>query len=381
MARDRDCPLRLPQRSRGSHGPPSKRGARDPGHDAGTAAAAADAGQDEDPYQAALHIYGHEEACVACVARECEKEARACADDDACTEDARCRSRCDDDPNCQYWNCADRYPLEMRPTGPLEEGCIQSKCLDACRVGHAFDCVGKYPPIRPEGASAPVVSTQLVGGAALTPFREAELRGRACAFADIECAEPMARAVRSDASGALSIPFPPPAQYAFRLRGFQGYLELTDPEEAPPRTLPVLWIPFIEDGLPAAPPRSNHPPWPLTAMPSSTVQLLDTIAGIRLTPGRGGVGGAVFDCRWSQSWRATGVTIEIVEADAQTQVLYGTSQSATATDRSGFANAFNVPTGIVTLKAFYSKTEIARVDVPVRAGAMTEVYLSPAGAK
>jgi hypothetical protein len=317
-----------------------------------------DAGTALSPYEAALRIYGDEPACVACVEEECRDLAQACADDAACGADAACRAGCDDNA-CQYWECRETHAVTVddQPTHPLE-ACLIAACSEPCRVGHDFDCVGRYRPPAPDVGQPIIQRLAPVFGLSGAAAPEG-LRARVCVGLDPACTE-FVHEAETDAEGTVTVEYPAWEDRFGALVPFQGYVELVDPDD-PPRIAPQLFA----FALPEALPRSPRLVWTPGVFTPDELSAFRGTFGLEFDPSHGSVTTAVYDCRFSDRARA--------------------GAAATATEPTGFAGgsivAVPLRPGTATLTLFHEGAEVARYALPVRAGAGTFVFAAPAPAR
>ena len=87
--------------------------------------------------------------------------------------------------------------------------------------------------------------------------------------------------------------------------------------------------------------------------------------------------GAAWDCHSLQAARATGATIEISTADELSDYSYDFIAMTEATGLNGFFTVGDVPPGLATVTAFFEGEPIGSMQVHVREGANTQVWLAP----
>ena len=228
-------------------------------------------------------------------------------------------------------------------------------------AGADWSCVGSVTLPTPVGTSCSLSMT-------LSDFAtNAGVSGiavKACAKSDATCANPIASGT-TDANGAVTLTDVP-----LGVSGFDGYLDASGGGILP--TLVYRSIPASK-GLAGA-----HFPV-LTSAEASGVA---TLLGTSIDATRGHVAGSAVDC--SGNWPA-GVMLGASTADASTRGFYlvggAPSATATATDanESNGGGYLNLPVGTATVTAKVQATGVvsSSVDVQVRAGTMTLVYLFP----
>lgn len=313
------------------------------------------------PYTAALRVFGDDEACVACVERECHADVDACVDDDACGDHALCRAACDD-PICRL-ACDDAYPYGERPDAVLER-CAIDACAEPCPVGRDWSCVSEYPrPVLESTARFPW-KLQLLPGLVADATG---LLARACATIDSACEDPIDQ-VELDAQGHATLELPPDTVPPGT---FTGYVELSDPT-TPPRIATTLL--FASAGF--LPNTDTHPGLYPTMTPGF-IELITARHG-RSEALQSGLAGQVWDCRFSPFALGTSATVEVSTADGDTTYSYGllTARSDQTAADGAFSTAGIAP-GFVDVTVEYGGATVAKMSAHVRADAFTHVWLFP----
>jgi hypothetical protein len=189
---------------------------------------------------------------------------------------------------------------------------------------------------------------------------------KSCDRSDLPCAMPFGTGTTL-ADGKITLTLPPTSTARY---GFNGYFDL---EPQGPQGLPYLAF--------TAAPLSEPDALLATAMLSrSAFENLASTVGVRLDPSRGHIAIQTTDCILAP---ASKVAISARGTDAETSIFYYGSDSldpaSTATNVSGLAFLFNVPSGIVTVQATpvalgaVSSTET----VFTRPGALSVVGMPP----
>jgi hypothetical protein len=161
---------------------------------------------------------------------------------------------------------------------------------------------------------------------------------KACHREDLTCANPISTG-STDASGkvTLALPDAPAAGY-----GFQGYFDISSPQQAMVHYLYFLSFPLSEP----------HAQLAMLVLTPGALDGMVAVAHVTLDPTRGQVAVVAQDCLLTG---APGVSFAADAIDAQTRELYfiasELSTTATATDSSGLAFFFNVPPGSLTIRA------------------------------
>jgi hypothetical protein len=314
--------------------------------------------------------------CVACLATKCAGEARACADDPPCAAATECFSRCSpsDGPGC-----FDRCDLGVGSEARNQYvSCASSQCLDDCRFGAEFGCVGTFswPPAHADAGVVGVV-LQVVKHAQNVP--RAGIRITPCAFngTAIACDDTATRVTDDVGNARLEFKLRSGAGTS-ALEAWTGFLSVIDPtndggDDSLPPTIIRETRPFYEtrhDALVA----------PLAA--NLDIRAAHVAAMSAQKPGTGSVLGVINDCRAiNATQRARGLRITI--ADSGVSPVYTRSSeypepSALESVGGGFY-FLNVPAGVqqvieVTLPdgGFYAR---ARVDVAE--GGVTSISVGP----
>ena len=341
--------------------------------DAGAMPTRADSGPPTlptDPYEAALQILGTG-ACEECARRECENEARLCAKDTACADDARCRAGAGAITDTDQ--CRSLYTLQENPAGPLID-CVVLMCAETCQPGRDFTCVGSYNTPRPQSTEPVVLTLQPVDLFSVEAF-PAGIRARVCAFGDEDCQSQLDEA-STDADGIVKVRYSA-KKSAGGLLPFWGYFELSDPELDAPRIATHL-VYFGGSGLPAAPARGNDPERPARPVVQTPMEVaaVHTVFGVEEDPSRGVVNGVVWDCR---GMPARGVTVRVsVSRSEESTVYYGASTTLTETDELGVFSTYSLMPGSVEVTAFHDDTPVSVIQsVVVRANATSSLMMAP----
>lgn len=306
--------------------------------------------------------------CGECLDLACAGQALTCVQD----------AGTDGLPGCErQWACATGDPevnpqrlLDCRAGYPHPDGperhldlCRWENCPRQCNFGREWGCLGRYSWPRPEAGT---VSLEVfVKPAASTPDAFAtldEVSVKACRPDDCaQCADPLAVA-EADAKEV-------PAVLALPLggAGFEGCLHLEQAKHNPT----IHWF-----GRPIT--RSEGR---LTVGVLPELDDMDEQIGFELDPDRGTVFVEAWDCLHDPAY---GLTFEVSGADDQSVSAYmqGTwywpELVGLHTLRDGRGGLFNVPVGEHEVVARRLDGEVvARAEVVVRAGWVSQVWLYP----
>lgn len=344
----------------------------DAGADGGATSGGTDPVVPIDRYEAALRIYGDDEACVACVRASCDAEATACTEVAACATNARCRAGCRD-PACIQL-CEEPYPQDANPTEPLER-CVVDGCLDECRVGQDFDCVGEFDWPRPESSEPVVLRAQLIVSAEMAPVGEGIL-ARLCRWQEPDCAHPVDVA-RTDPMGFVDLAYTPMDSFGRGLQALDGYVESTDPDNEPRRVVPALMVPG-DIPVPEFGALSNeYPVQHVVNSDDGRTFLWGILLGIDVDSSLGRMWGVVQDCRASSLASARGVNVRVEPDAGGTRYAYGSTPTLTETDLTGLFQAGPLAPGLATVTVSFEGKVVSWSNFLVRADFTTGVFLRP----
>jgi hypothetical protein len=298
-------------------------------------------------------------ACQDCVS------AHACSATETCGQDLDCEwvGRCV--ASCTTYDCQTTC-IAARGDAASDEFFAAAyagaaTCYSACGVGGYWECVGRvaYP-----FAKASTITLTATFRDSSQHTGVAGLNVKACQNGDTACASPVTTGT-TDANGSVVLVFPSiPANHY----GFAGYLDVTSPQIVP-------YLFFFS--FPLSEPQANINLPVLT--PASLANLVSLVGG-PLDPTRGQVAATASDCFLNP---APDVVFDADGIDAMTEKRYldgaFLSNTATATDRSGFVFFLNAPVNAIRLRA--TPRTLGRVSsgtsVFVRPGTVSYTQASP----
>lgn len=305
--------------------------------------------------------------CASCVLEKCCTQARACADDDICSERQLCYRACTYPTcsiDCELAFAANTLLPQQGETIATFDKCTNVACNAECAYGAQWGCVGKFAWPEPTGGTVKLTfdAFHFLSGA---PFEGANIK--VCAGNDITCAEGIDKQVHTtDAKGVAAIDLP---------SGFDGYFEITSPDA-------MSTLIFIA--------------WPITSDQHYSVGLDPYEVYTNLVQQGGGMAkddlGALFvftyDCLLRPAPNVMlSVDLESEDPLGSTAHFYflgdkpvSAADATTPTGIGGFANI--VPNKTVTLKAQLkregtSPLDLAALPVYVRPKTLTYVSLPP----
>jgi hypothetical protein len=203
-----------------------------------------------------------------------------------------------------------------------------------------------------------VYSVQLVDLATQQP--RSGIQAIACGLTDVECANPVAGPVVTNAQGWLDMPL---------FAGFTGYLQITSEELLP--GLLHLSNPLTQREIPGV-------PYFLLSLDSLTA--LGRVLGVEVDPTRGLISAQIFDCNRQV---AEGAVLSTTGAGVGWYFSGGLpSITATATGREGIGGFANVPPGLTQLSVQTREgvAIAATQSLLIRPGWSSALFVFPEGA-
>jgi len=257
-------------------------------------------------------------------------------------------------------NCTEYEPASdtLEFTGIAGNGNVVASTAP---LGQDWSCLDRpvqqvSAPVFAGSAPQVIYSLQMVDLSSGAIYRN--LRVRACALTDVNCANPLTNMLGVNEQGRVDVPL---------FQNFTGYLEITSTELVPQ-------IFYVNEPLQ---PRTQ-PDFPLAMLSLSSLGPLAQLLGANIAPDTGFIGIRIFDC---QGDTASGVTL-LSDNDAVPWYLVDglPSTQASATGQEGLAGFMNVPPGLAVVRAVAPDgTEIGLQSMVVRPGWMSSMYVRPPG--
>jgi hypothetical protein len=325
----------------------------------------ADASEGELPAQLIDLYTSHpfvDDNCRACVVKSCSKENTSCREDAACASATRCFSE-SIDPDAHAacrseqldWFAAD---LDGRALGgPFYLCAFRDECKSECATTTDWGCLGEYSW---SSTSAKSVSLDLHVFEARAGDLGSDITIKVCAAEDLTCQSPAVKNPSvTDENGDVKLTLPTP------LRAFRGYLDLVGESWYP--TLIHFSSPIARDSVQS-----------IGIINDLNVRLSIAAAMVEPDDTRGLLQIRMFGCA---GVGMRGVSFTASQADDKSRTWYYDGQTPQfdlkATTDFGNGGIINVPQGINQIVAKLGNKVVARTTVPVRAGHMTIVVLSP----
>lgn len=290
-------------------------------------------------------------ACDLCVRQRACGVATACADNADCAARIACMSECtgaDLNPAC-FDLCRDDGVFDVGDANFFAE--VARECREECRIGTSFECVDNFTWPTTTKQRVDVTHQALDRTAGDAPFVGLDVT--ACAGQAGAC-DPvgMPEVVQTDGSGTVVVNVPTGSGFEpdNNFGGFKGYLRW---ERNPPD--PMNWLPTILQHMrPEYRDRLGDEIAPFAAgsLLTSLINLVANDRMVMVDENRGVLLGGMVDCHGTVEFFAPDISLEISNADDQTQIVYVTEDmlfldfDATSTTVAGQFVAINVPPGI-----------------------------------
>jgi hypothetical protein len=303
-----------------------------------------------------------DEDCRACVVKKCKAQNTSCREDEACTTATRCFAESFDPDG--HAACRSKQldwfgdDLDNRALGgPFYTCAFRDECATECATSTDWSCLGKYTW---SSTSERSVALDLHLFEARAGDLGSDITIKVCAAEDVACESPAVKnPVVTDKRGDVRVSLPTP------LRAFRGYLDLKGESWYP--TLIHFSSPIARDGVQS-----------LGIINDQNVRLSIAAAGVAPDETRGLLQIRMFGCA---GIGMRGVSFTASKADDNSRTWYYDGQTPQfgleATTDFGNGGIINVPEGLNEIVAQLGNKVVARTMVPVRAGHMTIVVLSP----